>query len=56
MVVLGVLLDVFGLRLLMIVVGTIFPLLSYFLHKMEKVEMNYPLEVRVVSVEVESEE
>jgi len=53
MVVLGLVLDVWGLRLLMIGVGLAFPLLTYFLHKMEKVEMFYPLEVRVVSVETE---
>lgn len=50
---LGVMLDVLGLRLLMIAVGLIFPILSYFLHKMERVEMNYPLEFRVVDIEVE---
>ena len=53
MLVLGLLLDVLGLRLLMIGVGLSFPLLTYCLHKMERVEMNYPLEVRVVSVETE---
>lgn len=44
MLVLGLLLDVLGLRLLMIGVGLAFPFLTYFLHRMEKVEMNYPLE------------
>ena len=53
MIILGVTLDVLGLRLLMIGVGLSFPLLTYFLNKMEKVEMYYPLEVRVVSVETE---
>jgi len=53
MIILGVTLDVLGLRLLMISVGLSFPLLTYFLNKMEKVEMYYPLEVRVVSVEAE---
>lgn len=56
MLIFGLLLDILGLRILMISVGLSFPFLTYFLHKMEKVEMNYPLEVRVVSVETEYEE
>jgi len=53
MLVLGLTLDVIGLRILMIIVAFSFPLLSYFIHKMEKVEKNYPLEVRVANVDAE---
>ena len=48
MLVLGLTLDVLGLRILMIIVGLVFPLLAFFLHRMEKVEMNYPLKSKEI--------
>lgn len=54
MLVLGLTLDVVGLRILVPIISLAFPLLCFFLYKLEKVEKDYPVETRVVAVEVES--
>ena len=56
MLVLGLTLDVVGLRVLVPIISLAFPLLCFFLTKIEKVEKDYPIETRVVAVEVEQEE
>lgn len=53
MLVLGLTLGLTGFKILLAVDSLCIPLLCYFLHKMEKVEKNYPIETRVVSIEVE---
>ena len=53
MLVFGLTLDVLGLRILTLVISFAFPLLCFFLAKMEKVEKDYPVEARVVAVEAE---
>jgi len=53
MLVLGLTLDLFGFRILCVIISLVFPMLCFFLHRMEKFEKDYPLEVRVVSVEAE---
>ena len=56
MLVLGLSLDVLGWRFLMITVGLTFPALSIFLHKMERVEKNYPLRIKSLNNETNNEE
>lgn len=53
MLVLGLTLDLVGLKILVFIVSLSFPLMAIFTQRMEKVEMNYPIEVKIVSVEVE---
>ena len=55
MLVLGLTLDVLGLRILMVIVGLVFPMLTYFLVKMENVEKDYPLGPKIIKEKEENE-
>ncbi len=51
MLLLGLLLELTGLKILIAIISLCFPFMCVYLIKMEKVEQGYPLETRLVSVE-----